>query len=129
MHTDLTTLCVNGTATVREAIAQIDRSRLGIVLVTNESRRLLGTVTDGDVRRAILANTDLSQPVTMMLARKASTKYARPITGFLSASREAWLHEMKAHDVLHLPLLDEAHRVVRSEERRVGKEGRSRGAP
>ena len=56
MHRDLVTLCVSRHHSIREAVAQIDRNRLGIVLVTDSHRRLLGTVTDGDVRRAMLDN-------------------------------------------------------------------------
>lgn len=42
-------------ASIREAIACIDRNARGIALVVDSERHLLGTITDGDVRRAILA--------------------------------------------------------------------------
>jgi len=45
----------------------MDTSRLGVVLVVDGERRLLGTVTDGDVRRAVLAYTDLGEPVSVLL--------------------------------------------------------------
>lgn len=40
--------------TLQDAIAAIDGSSIQIGLVTNEEGALIGTVTDGDVRRAIL---------------------------------------------------------------------------
>ena len=39
---------------MKDAIACLDRSALQIVMVVAPDLRLLGTVTDGDVRRAIL---------------------------------------------------------------------------
>ena len=112
MYTDLATFCVTLQRSLREAIAQIDRNRLGIVLVIDEVRRLMGTITDGDVRRAILANTDLGQPVSALLARKAGTKYANPITASIKADRDTWLRVLKEQDILHLPLVDDAQRVA-----------------
>jgi len=40
--------------TLREAALLMERSSAGIVLIVDEKRRLLGTVTDGDLRRALL---------------------------------------------------------------------------
>ncbi|MDP2599323.1 MAG: CBS domain-containing protein, partial [Deltaproteobacteria bacterium] len=52
--------CISGArCSLKEAITKINENRLGIVLVVDESRRLLGTVTDGDIRRAVLARIPL----------------------------------------------------------------------
>lgn len=40
---------------VRQAMIYIDANGEGITLMINQEDRLTGTVTDGDVRRAILA--------------------------------------------------------------------------
>lgn len=112
MYADLTTLCIHEASSFRAAIAQMDRSRLGIVLVVDEDRRLVGTMTDGDVRRAILERTTLDQPVTAFLAQKAGTRYANPITSLITAGQDAWLRVLQEHKILHLPLLDEAERVA-----------------
>ena len=58
MYTDLNNLCVIEGTSIRDAIARMDVSRVGIVLVVDSERRLLGTITDGDVRRAVLARTE-----------------------------------------------------------------------
>ncbi len=46
-----------------DAIATLDRVALKIVMVVDHERRLLGTVTDGDVRRALLKRLSLETPV------------------------------------------------------------------
>jgi dTDP-glucose pyrophosphorylase len=90
----------------------IDRNGKGIALVADKERRLLGTVTDGDIRRAILAETDLSSKVTELLKRKAQTPYARPITAPAGTSRPHLFRLMREHSIRHVPLLDEDGRIV-----------------
>lgn len=97
---------------IREAMARIDRSAKGIALVVDEERRLVGTITDGDVRRAILAGISLDTPVSELLARKAGTAYPRPITAPASSERSALRSLMQERGIRQVPLLDEAERVV-----------------
>lgn len=109
---DVTASCILSTTSIREAIARMDAARRGIVLVVDEERRLLGTITDGDVRRAILYRIDIEQPISVLLARKASTPYAKPITASVDTDRSAQRALLKEHKILHLPLLDAEQRVV-----------------
>jgi len=111
VYRDLELFCVGRHSKAGEAVAQMDKSRLGIVLVIDEEQQLVGTVTDGDVRRAVLADVDLAQPVAVLLERKAA-QYAKPITAPVTADRAHWLALLKEHRILHLPLLDDAGRVV-----------------
>ena len=46
---------INKDSTVKEAILKISEGRLGTVLVTDEENKLLALVSDGDIRRALLA--------------------------------------------------------------------------
>ena len=112
MHTDLTTLCVGPESSVHQAIAQMDVSRIGIVLVVDAEQKLLGTITDGDVRRAVLANFDLDKQVQALLALKEGSRYAQPITAPAEADRAILLHLLQQHNILHLPLVDKDQRVV-----------------
>lgn len=111
MYTDLETLCIDPRRTVSEAVKHMDRSRLGIVLLIDEERHLVGTITDGDVRRAILANVDLSAPVNTLLRNKAP-RYARPITALADVDRNVYLQLLQDNKILHLPILDEKQCVV-----------------
>ena len=112
MYTDLATLCVNEDSSIRNAVAQMDVSRIGIVVVVDEERRLLGTITDGDVRRAVLANIDLELPAGILLAQKSDTRYMEPIAAPEDADRDILLQLLKQHDIHHLPLVDQDQRVV-----------------
>ncbi|MBI4354223.1 MAG: nucleotidyltransferase family protein [Candidatus Omnitrophica bacterium] len=112
MYTDLATLCVSQDQALYPAVVQMDANRLGIVLVVDGQRRLIGTITDGDIRRALLTKLALEQPIRSLLARKAGTPYATPITARMGQESGAYLALLKRHGILHLPLLDEADRVV-----------------
>ncbi|MDP3722484.1 MAG: nucleotidyltransferase family protein [Candidatus Omnitrophota bacterium] len=109
---DVMKFCVTQDASTREAIARIDAHRRGIVLVVDADRRLVGTITDGDIRRAILANVNLQEPVTSLLARKAGSHFATPLTAQAGADRSDYLHLLRRHSVKHLPLLDAEGRVA-----------------
>ncbi len=93
------------TATLREALAAIDRASLQIALVTDGARRLLGTLTDGDVRRCILQGTNLETPVSDLMHRA-------PTTALQSESREALLVLMKRTLLHQIPIVDMEGRVV-----------------
>ena len=45
--------------TIRDAITCIDRNATGAALVTDSADKLLGIITDGDVRRALIKGTQL----------------------------------------------------------------------
>lgn len=99
-------------STVREAAACIDRNARGITLVVDRQRRLLATITDGDVRRGLLAGVGLDEPVTVLVQRKQGTRYARPVTAPAGIPRTALVNLMKAHGIRHVPLVDHENRVV-----------------
>jgi dTDP-glucose pyrophosphorylase len=111
MYTDLTNLCVRRADSIRDAMTRIDRSRLGIVLVVDDDGRLAGTITDGDLRRATLADIDFSLPAEDLLLRKAGSSYAVPISAPIGASPETLLSLLQEHRVNHLPLIDDDRRV------------------
>ena len=112
MHVDLSKICIREDCTISQVVAQMDQHRLGIVLVVDHEGRLVGTVTDGDIRRAILAKRDFSQAVGGLLDMKAESPYATPITAPIGADRATYLRLLQQHSILHLPLLDGEGRVA-----------------
>ncbi len=96
---------VSETATIRQAMAVIDGGGAQIGLVVDKNDRLLGTVTDGDIRRAILRSGSLEDPV-------AGVMKTEPVTARLGSSREDALALMQARAVRQLAILDSEGRVV-----------------
>jgi dTDP-glucose pyrophosphorylase/CBS domain-containing protein len=100
------------TNTIRETMAVIDKGVKGIALVIDDDRRLLGTITDGDVRRAILASVDLNEGVGTLLKAKRNSAHGVPVTAPIGLESEALLLLMRDHNLRQIPLLDGNQRVV-----------------
>jgi dTDP-glucose pyrophosphorylase/CBS domain-containing protein len=96
---------VRDDATIREAIRAIDDSALQIALVVDAERRLVGTVTDGDVRRGLLRGVSLEARVTEVMNRD-------PVSCPATLGRAAALAVMRGSDVKQVPLIDDEGRVV-----------------
>ncbi len=92
-------------SSIQEAILNLDQSGLQIVLITAADGRLCGTVTDGDVRRALLRGLNLQGRVDDIMFR--SPMVAPPEVG-----REMVLQLMRANKIHQLPVVDAEHRVV-----------------
>jgi dTDP-glucose pyrophosphorylase/CBS domain-containing protein len=104
--TDLTPFLIGPDTTIREAMVRIDANQRGIVLVVGPDRRLLGTVTDGDIRRAILSGLDLELTVSALVDRKPARVNQPPLTVTVGTSVPELLETMNRHDVRHLPIVD-----------------------
>src|SRR3954462_10083545 len=91
-----------------EVMARINETGYGIALIVDASGRLLDTVTDGDLRRAILAGTDLSGAISsLQLGRRGP-----PVPAPVNSSKADLVHLMKAKSIRHVPLLDAAGKVA-----------------
>lgn len=84
---------------LEEAISTLDRGALRIAIVADEQRRLLGTLTDGDVRRALLKHLPMKIPVREVMC-------ATPQTAQPDWSRERVLAVMERIQLLQLPVVD-----------------------
>ncbi|TFE29042.1 nucleotidyltransferase family protein [Cohnella luojiensis] len=94
--------------TILEALQIIDRGSVQIALVVDGERRLIGTVTDGDVRRGILRGVGLDSPVSQVMNRE-------PRTAKTDMDRDMILSVMQYLNLRQFPVLDESGRVVRLE--------------
>ncbi len=76
-----------------------------IVLITDLAERLLGTVTDGDIRRALLQGITLDDEVELAM-------HEQPSTGSVNESPLVWRQRMQQRGLRHLPIVDNEGRVV-----------------
>jgi dTDP-glucose pyrophosphorylase len=102
--TRLEKIFVSPRATVREAIECIDAGAIEIALVADPSRRLIGTVTDGDVRRALLAGATLEDPIDSIVHRD-------PVTAPYGIEAARLLTLMTSRGIDQVPLVENG-RVV-----------------
>lgn len=98
-------LCVPPGTTIRATLEAITKNGRQVALVTDVDDRLLGIVTDGDLRKALLRGVSLEAPVSAGMN-------ATPITGRAGLGREAAAELMRARFIRHLPLVDAAGRLA-----------------
>ena len=103
---DVTNLTVGPYATILEAMQVIDDGGLQIALVVDETNhKLLGVVTDGDVRRAVLAKKDLGGPVSEFMNKNP---HVLPV----GANYESIRSEIEKYQIHQVPIVDLCGRVV-----------------
>jgi dTDP-glucose pyrophosphorylase/predicted transcriptional regulator len=86
-------------ATIQQAIFSLERSSMQIVLVVTEGNKLVGTVTDGDVRRAFLKGFGMESSIENALNRN-------PLVVPPEIGRELILQLMHANRIHQLPVVD-----------------------
>lgn len=92
-------------ASIEQALRIIDANAGKIALVVDENRRLLGTVSDGDARRAFLRGLTLSSPVAEIMNRS-------PLTVSPETDRQEILRLMQERVLRHVPVVDHDGCVV-----------------
>jgi dTDP-glucose pyrophosphorylase len=109
---ELKALFISPTHSIREAMQCIDKGAVGIALVVDLDRKLIGTITDGDVRRAVLASSDLDMPVSILLASKIGTEYPKPITALAGSKRDELISLLHKYLLRQIPIVDNDGKVV-----------------
>jgi len=95
-------------ATLRNAMEALESSPAKIALVVDADGRLRGTLTDGDLRRAILRGGSLDSPVDEAMNRKFLVARA-------SEDRAKLLARMRNNSLRQMPVVDDEGRVIRIE--------------
>lgn len=109
---DIENHLVSMQATVNDVVRCIDKGAIGIAILVDAERRLLSTITDGDVRRAMLAGVRFDENVERLLELKSKSAHPVPVSRSMSASDDDILVSMRSAQVEHIPLLDEDGQVV-----------------
>jgi len=92
-------------ATMREAIDVLNIEALRIVLVVDSDERLVGTITDGDIRRALLKHS----PMDTNLSELMNTE---PTIANETDRRDQLLQRMHTLDLMQIPVVDKDGRVI-----------------
>ena|SRR5438045_8355112 len=89
-----------GTALI-ETLRRIDQGNLQLVTIERDGK-IVSTVTDGDVRRALLSGVGLDASVEQVMNRT-------PIVAALGISNAAALTLMRRHSIHQLPIMDASY--------------------
>lgn len=86
--------------TLRDALAVLDRAGSKVLVVAGPDRRLLGTLSDGDIRRALLKGLELTSPVGSVMNRQ-------PHCALATDRAASILSTMRQEALLQIPIVDE----------------------
>jgi dTDP-glucose pyrophosphorylase len=93
------------TATIQEAIRNLDQVAIKIALVVNDTGKLEGTISDGDIRRGLLRGLDMGSPITTVI-------HSNPFVVPPDMARETIMQLMVANKIQQIPVVDEQRNVV-----------------
>ena len=91
--------------TIKEVANLLNEIGLKLVLITDESNMLIGTISDGDIRRGLLKGLDLSSPVTGIIRNN-------PIVVSPEINREIVLQIMTSNKIQQIPIVNEKNQVI-----------------
>jgi UDP-2,4-diacetamido-2,4,6-trideoxy-beta-L-gulopyranose hydrolase len=93
-------ILVSPSDTLMEVIEILHEGGYRIALVTDHESKLIGTVTDGDVRRALINNVSMNDLIKLVMNKN-------PLTVSDEAQKEEVLAMMEDQDLLHMPIVDQ----------------------
>ncbi len=92
-------------STIEQAIRNLDRVAIKIILVVNEKGEFEGTISDGDIRRGLLNGLEFQSSITSIIHKNALV--VPPNVG-----RDLVLQLMVANKIQQIPILNEGRQVV-----------------
>ena len=92
-------------STIGQVIRNLEEVAIKIVLVVNKDNQLLGTISDGDIRRGLLKGLDLNSSITSILHH--NTLLAPP-----EMSRDMVRQLMLANKIQQIPVVDSHQQLV-----------------
>lgn len=98
-------LCVSSSSNLRTALEVLNRVGSNFVLVVDESNKLLGTLTDGDVRRSLLKDETLNCSVS----KSMNTNFIHCLDSHAPEEVTALLLE---HKIKYLPILNVNNELI-----------------
>lgn len=105
MAADWKRVVISPETTIKEALSVIDREALRVAIVVLKCTKLVGVVTDGDIRRAILSGVDLSAPVDLVMNKK-------PVVAQNTVNTSQLKSIMQDKQILSLPIVDQNGKLV-----------------
>ncbi|MFK7779724.1 MAG: nucleotidyltransferase family protein [Candidatus Gracilibacteria bacterium] len=97
------------TSTIKEALQIIDSGAMKIALVVDEDEKLIGTLTDGDIRRGLLNNLSLDDSIESVI-------FKNPTICNIEDTKEHILEVAIGRKLYQVPIVDNEGRLVGIEE-------------
>lgn len=97
--------CLNINSTIKQALEVIDKNLTGAALITNDDNQIVGIITDGDIRRALLREHNIKDSIEGIYCK--NFKYADCFE-----SKKKIKEFMLNYKIRQIPVLDKEKRLV-----------------
>ena len=96
---------ITKSSTIKQALNVINTEEFRVALVVNENNKLIGTITDGDIRRGLLSDLLLTDQVLKVMNDT-------PISALLNTPQDELQDIMRRNQIHSIPLLSNEGNVV-----------------
>ena len=97
------------TSTIKEALKIIDSGAMKLAIVIDEDEKLIGTLTDGDIRRGLLGDLTLNDSIETII-------YKTPTVCNIEDTKEKILEVAIAKKLYQIPIVDNDGKLIGIEE-------------
>ena len=90
--------------TISEALKKINNGGIGISCVVDKNKKLIGIITDGDIRRAIIKNFSLDTQIEKIMNKNFQSSYDN--------DDKKNYNKMKRYNIFQLPILNNKQQIT-----------------
>jgi len=98
-------ISLSPTATIKDALRLIDHGAVKIALIVDKDNHLLGTLSDGDIRRGLLRKKILEDSIEDIY-------FKNPVCAYKNDSRDTLLNLIAQHKISQIPIIDKNKKIV-----------------
>ena len=91
--------------TMQDAISVLDKVETKIIMVSDNSRKLIGTITDGDIRRALINQLGMEEKLSKFMFKEPSVALENDSESYI-------LSIMRDRGLRQIPILDNDRRII-----------------
>lgn len=92
-------------STIKETLKIIDSGAIRIAVVVDDDKKVLGTISDGDIRRGLLNGKSLDSKIEDLY-------YSSPVIANINDSRELIIQKAITKQVYQIPIIDNSGKLV-----------------
>ena len=100
----LKNICLSEQDKIKKAMKRINYSPFQIVFIVNKKKQLIGSVTDGDIRRGLIKKFDTETPLKKVMKKKYLFLYSHNDQTYA-------LNYMRRKKIKYLPILDKNKKI------------------
>lgn len=101
-HNEIT---VFKTQTIKDALEIIDKGAIRIAIVLDENKKVIGTLTDGNIRRGLLKGLNLDSTIETIY-------FSKPTLASINESKEQIIQKAISKKLYQIPIVDEEGHLV-----------------